>query len=116
MTEGDVTVTGSAIQLVGGTQADADAVVVSYFGKVTLPSCNGCVSLNAPPLGNGVVDVGVLGGDKYLSILTESLAPSSDLVLFTQVLEILSDNQNERRRNRRGDEIVVEGQGGSCTP
>jgi filamentous hemagglutinin family protein len=116
VTEGDITVAAASITLTGGSKPDADAVVVSYFGKATLPSCNGCVKLSAPPLGNGQIDVGVLGGEDYLAILTESLAPSSDLVLFTQVLEILSDNASDRRRQRRGDEIVVEGQGGSCVP
>lgn len=114
VSEGDITVAApGGISMFAGSGTDADAVVVSYFGTVTLPSCNGCVKLTAPPFGNGVADVGVLGGEDYLAILTEGFVATNELIQIGQTLTREADPESDEERRRKGNpDIVVEGE--SC--
>ncbi|CAN5499974.1 hypothetical protein BH11PSE7_BH11PSE7_05310 [soil metagenome] len=106
VSEGDVTVVApGGISMAAGTGLDADAVVVSYFGRVTLPNCNGCVKLTTPPLGNGVSDVGVLGGDEYVSFLSSSVVGTNEILHFQEVFDVLVDKPVKKALK---DDIVVE--------
>ncbi|MBC7376796.1 MAG: hypothetical protein H7346_05090, partial [Burkholderiaceae bacterium] len=106
VSEGDVTVAApGGISMAAGTGLDADAVVISYFGKVSLPNCNGCVKLTTSPLGNGVSDVGVLGGDEYVSIISSSALGANEVLRFQDVFDVLVDRPARRKGK---DDIVVE--------
>lgn len=106
VSEGDVTVSApGGISMVAGKGLDADAVVISYFGKVTLLSCNGCVKLNTPPLGNGVTDVGVLGGDEYVSFLSSGVVGTKEILQFQKVFDVLVDRPVKQKNK---DDIVIE--------
>ena len=111
--EGNVTVAANNITMAAGTGLDADAVVISYFGKVTLPTCNGCLTLTTPPLGNGVTDAGVLGGDDYRILIEESTVGSNELI---RVQDFLDKFTEPLVRRKRKDEIVIDDGAVSCTP
>ncbi len=112
VSEGDITVVApGGITMVAGTGADADAVVVSYFGKVTLPNCNGCVKLSTPPFGNGIADVGVMGGEEYLTVLTGNVLGTNELVQLQNILTALVDKDDkDEKAKKKEKEIVIEGQ------
>ncbi len=112
VSEGDITVVApGGISMTAGNNVDADAVVVSYFGKVTLPGCNGCVKLAAAPFGNGISDVGVLGGDDYVAILTDNFVTLNELVKVQQMLTQLSNTSAKDDEEEKGNpDVVIEGQ------
>jgi hypothetical protein len=84
---------------------DADAVVISYFGRVTLPNCNGCVKLTTPPLGNGVTDVGVLGGEGYVAFLGSGVVGTNEILQFQAVFDVLVDKP---KKPKEKEDIVIE--------
>ncbi|MES2974492.1 MAG: filamentous hemagglutinin N-terminal domain-containing protein [Pseudomonadota bacterium] len=112
VSEGDITVVApGGITMAAGIGPDADAVVVSYFGKVTLPNCNGCVKLTASPFGNGTAETGVLGGDDYLAILFDGFVDTNELIQARQTLYKVAETESEEERRRRTSaDIVIEGE------
>jgi filamentous hemagglutinin family protein len=108
VSEGDVIVTApGGITMATHPQAapDADAVVISYFGRVTLPNCNGCVKLTTPPLGNGVTDVGVLGGEGYVAFLGSGVVGTNEILQFQAVFDVLVDKP---KKPKEKEDIVIE--------
>jgi hypothetical protein len=106
---GDITLNAPSLNMTVGSGLDSDAVVVSYFGRITAPSnCNGCVNLSVAPLGNGQSDFGLYEGG---SIIGQSNATSVLSTQLNQINTVLQDAQRDPEEKREPQpEITVEGQ------
>ena len=115
VSQGNITLTASVLNLQVGSGEDADAVVISDFGLITAPSnCNGCLQLNASPMLDGGRSSGLYQGGQSAQI-TNPILVSTPLSQIDAVLDALieePDNGEERERERE-TEIVTEGQ--SCS-
>jgi filamentous hemagglutinin family protein len=111
ISQGNVTVAANNFTMAVGKGLDADAVVISYFGKVILPSCNGCVTLTSSPIGNGITDAGVLGGDDYRKFDESVIVGSNELI---RVQEFLDKLEEAPHRRKKADDIVVDGGSLTC--
>jgi filamentous hemagglutinin family protein len=106
---GNITLNAPSLSLTMGSGLDADAVVVSNFGRITAPgNCNGCVDLNIAPLGNGSSNVGLYEGAR---IIGQSNATNLLTTQLTQINTVLEEAQRDPERRRDPEpEISVEGQ------
>jgi filamentous hemagglutinin family protein len=118
ISDGNIVVDAStSINITAGVNTDADALIGSYFGDVTTntPSCNGCVALSLPPLGNGTTESGVLGGGSQIPIITGNDQTATTVDAINDALDtIVEENTEDEDKTKNSTTIVVEGQ--TCTP
>ncbi len=84
--EGNVSVNSANVSLSAGVGANADAVIVSYFGKVVAPGCAGCVQLTSSPLANLSTQTGILQGPEFLTQLLQQITNPNNLAAIAQIV------------------------------
>lgn len=107
--DGNITVNTSSLSMQSGSGVDADAVIISNFGFVTAPSCNGCVELNGMPLVNGTNEIGFYNGGR---IIGQSNSSNQIVGLIDQINDVINPEPPLRREDERDAEpdIVIDGQ------
>jgi hypothetical protein len=106
--QGNIVINANSLSLLEGTGVDADAVVISQFGTISVPgNCNGCLQLSADPMNDGGRSRGVFQGGQSAQVANPVLV-STPLSQIDAVIEDLvspPDNPEdlEKERQRQGD-------------
>jgi filamentous hemagglutinin family protein len=109
---GDIVFIGvPSLNLLQGSGADADAVLVSMTGNTrSLPSiCTGCLNLITNPLGNGKLEAGVYNGAVVITPILDSTTVINPVIGIGQIGAILEDIVDpDDRLPGQDPEIVVD--------
>jgi hypothetical protein len=99
------------LSLTAGSGNDADAVVVSQFGRISAPnSCNGCLDLTSMPLGDGSTGTGLFNGGQILAQSNNTSILTGQLLQIETLIETLNTEPEPDDDERAQPDIVVEGQ------
>jgi filamentous hemagglutinin family protein len=109
---GDIVFIGvPSLNLLQGSGADADAVLVSMTGNTrSLPSiCTGCLNLITNPLGNGKLEAGVYNGAVVMTPLLDPTTVINPVIGIGQIGAVLEDVVDpDDRLPGQDPEIVVD--------
>ncbi|MFM7330175.1 MAG: hypothetical protein ACKO1L_00670 [Brachymonas sp.] len=111
VSDGDIVINATSLSLAAGAGLDADAVVISQFGRISAPnSCNGCLDLSSMPLGNGSTGTGLYSGSRIFAQSNNTSILTSQLLQIEALIEALISEPEREKDEREQPSIVVEGQ------